>query len=333
MLLVQYIKEAVSDGSRIKRACDTVCISYKSFLRWSRGKTDDNRKGSQKYIPRKLSEQEREYFYTVANEARFRDMTPSQIVATLLEEGVYLASESTLHRIMRERKANIRRTENRIPRTSETPPGLIATGPNQVWSWDITWLKTDVKGIYMYGYVIIDVFSRKIVGWTIQTTESSEHAKDLFKRAIATEGVSPKFVHADNGGPMRGVTLRVFLNNLHVELSYNRPRVSNDNPFSESWFGTMKAHVSYPKLFIGISHAREWFAHFIHCYNTIHKHSGIGYVTPEQRHTGKDKAIFHRRQKTIRAAAMEHPERFVNGPREIKHIPEVYLNYKVPDAA
>jgi len=332
-LLVRYIQEAIVDGARARKACEVVCISYRSFLRWKSGKIEDARKGAAKHNPRKLSKKEQDAFYSLATDQRFRDMTPAQIVATLLDEGVYHASESTLYRIFRERKANIRRSETRTPRTHTPPPGLIATGPNQVWTWDITWLKTDVKGLFLYGYVIIDLYSRKIVGWTIKDTEDPEHARDLFNRTIICEGTAPKFVHADNGGPMRGITLRVFLNNLNVELSYNRPRVSNDNPYSESWFGTMKNHVTYPKFFSGIQVAMEWFAGFVHSYNAIHRHSGIGYVTPVQRHIGEDKSILRQRRQVLRLAAKKSPERFVHGPRALQHVSEVYLNCRPPNAA
>jgi putative transposase len=330
---VQYITEAVEEGARMKRACAVVGISHRSFARWSSGKVNDARKGASKNIPRKLTHEEKEAFYHVATKAQFRDMTPCQIVATLLQEGFYYASESTLHRIFREKKANIHRRKTRTPRERTRPPELMATGANQIWSWDITWIKTDVAGIFLFAYVIIDVFSRKIVGWTIKDTESPEHARDLFARTILAEKALPKFVHADNGGPMRGITLQVFLTRLQVSLSYNRPRTSNDNPYSESWFGTMKTHVSYPSFFTSEEHARTWFARFIHLYNTVHLHSRIGYVTPVEKHTGKDIAILKRREETLQAAAARHPQRFVNGHKRIEPISEVYLNLRVKKPA
>lgn len=162
------------------------------------------------------------------------------------------------------------------------PPELIANGPNEIWTWDITWIKTDVKGIYLYAYVVIDIFSRLIVGWCIEDAESSEYAKNLYERIIRDRNVKPRFVHADNGGPMKGVTLKVFLTNMDIGLSYSRPRVSNDNPFIESFFKTTKYNVRYPGFFRNITEARLWFADFINHYNTVHMHSGIGYVTHYQ---------------------------------------------------
>lgn len=332
-MIVQYIQEAVVDGARVKKACQCIKISYKSFLRWRGGYILDNRKGAQKNIPRKLSEDEKNSFYSVANEKRFRDLTPPQIVATLLEEEIYYASASTLYRIFKEKKANIYRSETRVPRKHTVPPELTATGPNQVWTWDITWLKTDIKGIYLYAYVIIDIFSRKIISWVIKEYEDMEYARDLFDYAIKKEKVRPRFVHADNGGPMRGVSLVAFLTSLNVELSYNRPRTSNDNPYSESWFGTLKRHVSFPNLFKSTSESSQWFANFVDAYNTKHQHSGIGYVTPEQKHTGQDVVILKRRQNTLNEAAALHPERFVNGPRKITPVTEVCLNHRRKDAA
>lgn len=324
--LVQLILEAAEARARIGMACNTVEISYRSFLRWKAGKLDDKRKGSSKTVPRKLTQEERDECYSLLNNPRFRDMTPAQIVATLLDEGTYYASERTMYRILHERNANIRRAETRVPRRRKAPPQLIAHGPNQVWTWDITWMKTDVRGVFLYGYVIIDIYSRKIVGWTIKNTEDPEHARDLFKNTIIRERAAPQFVHADNGGPMRGVTLRIFLNSLDVKLSYNRPRVSNDNPYSESWFGTMKTHVSFPKVFTSNTHAMDWLANFVSKYNTEHKHSGISYVTPQQRHLGHDQKILSYRQKIKNQAASRHPERFVCGPGYIAPEGPVQLN-------
>jgi putative transposase len=164
-------------------------------------------------------------------------------------------------------------------------------------------LPTAIKGIFLFAYVIIDIFSRKIVGWSVEAEESPELAKNLFRRTIQGHRAKPMFVHADNGGPMKGLSLVAFLTALQVNMSFNRPRVSNDNPFIESFFGSMKGHVKYPKCFDDLDHARGWFADFIHWYNNHHQHSGIGYVTPEQRHCGEDLEIIGARQLALEAAA------------------------------
>lgn len=318
----------MSNGARAKIACQTLEISFRSYLRWKAGKLEDGRKGATKTVPRKLSELEREEFYKEANTPRFRDMTPEQIVAILCEEGTYYGSERTLYRIFTDKKALASRTESRKPGPCKTPPELVATGPNQVWSWDITWLRTDVKGHFYYAYVVIDVFSRAIVGWSIEDCESPDQAQKLFERIITRLGVKPHFVHADNGGPMRGVSLVAFLTDLKVGLTHSRPRVSDDNPFIESFFRTVKYHVSFPSHFSSIQTARDWFALFIDWYNTQHRHSGIGYVTPTQKHNGLDIELLESRQKTLNSAALAHPDRFVKGPRTVAQPRVVYLNKK-----
>lgn len=327
--MVRIINEAVVDGAGVKIACQTLEISVRSYLRWKAGKLHDGRKGAVKTVPRKLSESEREGFYKAANTARFRDMTPDQIVAILCEEGIYYGSERTLYRIFTDKKALASRTESRKPGPGKKPPELMATGPNQVWSWDITWLRSDVKGFFYYAYVVIDVFSRAIVGWSIEDCESPDHAQRLFERIITRQGVTPQFVHADNGGPMRGVSLVAFLSGLQVGLTHSRPRVSDDNPYIESFFRTVKYHVSFPGNFTSLQAARDWLALFIDWYNTQHRHSGIGYVTPVQKHHGLDIALLESRQKTLNSAALDHPERFVRGPRKVAQPRVVYLNKKV----
>lgn len=301
-------------------------ISFNTFVRWRSGKLQDKRKGSSRHIPRKLSEEEREIFYQTANQRRFRDLTPPEIVAILLEEGIYHGSESTLYRILRQKKASIRRSESRIPGKAKRPQELVATGPNQIWTWDITWLKTEVKGLFLYAYVVLDIYSRKVVGWAVHESESPDHARDLFERTIQDLRAKPKFLHADNGGPMKGLTLVAFLTQLRVGLSYSRPRVSDDNPYIESWFKTVKYHVSYPQFFRDLPHARKWFADFVAWYNTEHRHSGILYVTPHQRHMGKDMEILSERQKTLDEAARRLMNRFVRGPRRFTPIQQVVLN-------
>ena len=320
------INEAATSGARVKKACEALEVSFNSYLRWRSGKTADLRKGAKKTVPRKLQEDETRRFYDAANTAEYRDQTPGQIVASLLEKGIYYGSESTLYRILKAKNALQSRTESRKPVRRERPPELAATGPDQIWSWDITWLKTDVKGVYLFAYVILDVFSRKIVGWSIEETESTDLAQALFRRVIRSQGVCPRFVHADNGGPMKGLSLVAFLTQLQVGLSFSRPRVSDDNPFIESFFKTVKYRVGYPKVFTGIAQAREWFSRFIDWYNTHHRHSGIGYVTPQQKHTGEDILLFRLRQETLDRAAGVNPERFVRGPRQITPNRVVWLN-------
>lgn len=248
----------------------------------------------------------------IATNKRFADRTPEQIVATLAEEGIYVASASTLYRVLRKYKALAHRQESRKPRKAIKTAYRDVTGANQVWSWDITWLKTPVAGIFLYAYTIIDLYDRSIVGWTIETSESEYHSRRLFQRTIRDLGVCPVIVHADNGNPMRGVTLAVFLDSLMITRSYSRPRCSNDNAFIESWHKTLKYSVGYPRSFESLGHARCWFTEFINWYNTEHQHSGIGYVTPQQRRSGAAQEIYERRNRTLHEARIQNPLRWRN---------------------
>lgn len=315
--MVNLIQEAVSNSVRVKRACEIVEISYHTYRRWSSGNVCDRRKGASKKVPRKFSEEEKEILYQTANKEEYRDMTPGQIVPSLLEKGLYFGSERTLYRVLREKNALLHRSESRKPQRRYKPAELIAISSDEVYTWDITWLRTDVKGVFLFAYVVIDIFSRLIVGWCIEDCESPDYARNLYERIISNRKVKPKFVHADNGGPMKGVSLVSFLQGMDIGLSYSRPRVSDDNPFIESFFKTTKYSARYPGHFVNIASARKWFADFIDFYNTKHLHSGIGYVTPFQKHSGQDIAIFEKRQKTLNKAAKLHPNRFVNGPRKM----------------
>ena len=222
-------------------------LNRKTIQNWRQyGGTTDKRKGSDRLVAHKLSALEEETFYNVANGPRFRDCTPEQIVAKLAEEGIYHASASTLYRIFKKREANKHRAETKKPVANKKAVPILVTGPNQVWAWDITWLKTDVVGLFKYGYNIIDLWDRVIVGWAIENTESDDNARRLFERIIRDLLVVPQIIHADNGGPMRGVSLGAFLDSLCVTRSHSRPRCSNDNAFIESWHKTLKHTVGYP---------------------------------------------------------------------------------------
>jgi putative transposase len=278
-------------------------ISAKTIQNWRRLGTIDQRKGSSRHVTHRLSPEEDQLFYS----------TPDQIVAHLAGNGVYLGSASTLYRILRKRKALQHRHESKKAVASGSPHHIPVTGPNQVWSWDITWLKTEVHGLFLYAYTIIDLFDRFIVGWSIETSESDEHARRLFERVTHTHQVIPEIIHADNGNPMRGMTLAVFLDSLHITRSYSRPRCSNDNAFIESWHKTLKYTVGYPRFFSSLENARMWYADFVHWYNTTHLHSGIGYVTPLQRRSGEAERIYAQRNQTILEAYAKNPSRWRRG--------------------
>jgi len=205
----------------------------------------------------------------------------------------------------------------------------VATGPEQVWSWDISWIKTDVRGIFLYLYLAIDIWSRKIVGWQVHAEESMELGAEFVEHTCLAMGVDPKGIvwHADNGGPMKGSTMLAKIKDLGLFPSFSRPRVSNDNAFSEALFRTLKYRPEYPsKPFSSIEEAREWVAQFVDWYNTCHQHSGIRFVTPDDRHYGREKEILANRKRVYQRAKEKHPERWSKNIRNWEPAGDVYLN-------
>lgn len=286
----------------------------------------DRRKGANKTVIRKLSPEERQEVNDISCEDRFKDLTPHEIVPILAEEGRYIASESTFYRILREDFLINHRSNRKTKSKTAKPPELKATGPNQVWTWDITWLRTEVSGIFYYCYMIKDIWKKNIVGWEIHECESVDIAANMFKRLKNKYRLKGVRLHSDNGKPMRGATMIITLHNLGVIPSFSRPRVSTDNPFIESLFCTMKYTAGYPSRFKSLSHTREWMSEFVNWYNTKHRHSAIGYVTPEQRGTGIDLEIFRKRNEAIKEARENHPERWGNKIRKWENKDIVILN-------
>lgn len=264
----------------------------------------------------------------MATSKRFADCTPEQIVATLSQEGIYIASVSSMYRLLRRRGALTHRSESKKPQAVRESAQLEVTGPNQFWAWDITWLKTPVRGMFLYAYTIIDLFDRSIVGWCIETYESDDLSMQLFARVTRDLKVIPAIVHADNGHPMRGMTLAVFLDSLMISRSYSRPRCSNDNAFIESWHKTLKYSVGYPKMFENLKAARIWYADFVHWYNNEHQHSGLAYATPMQTRRGETKQLFSKRNKTILEARQRNPLRWSTGITRVYALPTVKTMYR-----
>jgi transposase InsO family protein len=323
---VELIEEAHTAGARLKPACEVLDISLRTFQRWRDGDSTDGRKDAPRRIVRKLSGEEQNHIAEVCCRAEYANVSPYVIYADLLDKGIYLASVSTMYRILRRRGLLHHRGESRPAQRHAKPPQLEATGPNQVWSWDITYLPTLVNGIFLYAYVLMDVWSRKIVGWEIHSEESEAHARDFFRRVAVAYNVEGVHLHADNGNAMKGVTILALFFSLGILPSYSRPRVSNDNPFSESLFKTLKFRPGYPRRFKDINHARQWFADFANWYNTEHRHSGTGYITPNARHEGRAPEIMSRRNQVLSDARKAHPERWPNGQMQWEEHPVVYLN-------
>lgn len=279
--------------------------------------------------PNKLTDEQRAEVITIANSKRYRDLPPCKIVPMLADEGRYVASESTFYRILREENQLAHRQRSK-PATHHKPKACEASGPNQVWSWDISYLPSSVRGHYFYLYMIVDIYSRKIVGWHIHEEESAEHAAALIKQACLDENIKREQLklHSDNGSPMKGMTMLLMLQTLGVMPSFSRPSVSDDNPFSESLFKTLKYYPTYPinTRFETAIDACAWVEKFVKWYNEEHLHSGLKFVTPSQRHTGEDKFIREKRHAVYQMAKQQNPARWTGRTRNWRLPETVTLN-------
>jgi transposase InsO family protein len=337
-MILGLIDEAVQAGARRHKACEILGLSERTVQRWLRqGVGDDRRAGPLTRPLNKLSDAERDELVKTACSPEFRDLSPWQIVPRLADMGLYLASEATFYRVLRERNLVQHRARSKAPREATARPlPKTATGPCQVWSWDITYVPGPVRGQFFYLYMILDVWSRKIVGWAFHGNESAEHAADLMSDTCAAEGVTAGQVilHSDNGGPMKGATMVATLDRLGVAYSFSRPRVSDDNPFSESLFRTAKTwRGSVEKRFASLEDATAWATKFVQWYNHEHLHSAIGFVAPADRHAGRHVEILDQRARTYAAARLRNPERFTGTPRDLGYAPVVTLHsYRDEDA-
>jgi len=263
---------------------------------------------------RALSPAERDAVHHTLNTERFADQAPREVYATLLDEGTYLCSPSTMYRVLVEH-TELRERRDQLRHPAYAKPELLATRPNQVWSWDITKLLGPTKWTYYYLYVILDIFSRCVVGWLIADRESGALAERLIAETCAKQQIDRDqlTIHADNGGPMIAKPVALLMSDLGVTPSHSRPHVSNDNPFSEAQFKTLKYQPNFPERFGSLLEARTWAQTFFAWYNTEHHHSGIGFMTPAAVHSGTAAGLFAQRQQTLTSAYTAHPERFVNG--------------------
>jgi putative transposase len=278
--------------------------------------------------PRALSAAERIQVREILNSERFADCAPRTVYATLLDEQQYLCSWRTMYRILAEAD-ELRERRNQVRRTGYAAPELLATSPNQLWSWDITKLRGPEKWTYYYLYVILDVFSRACVGWLIAEREDAPLAEALIAETCAKEGILPEqlTIHADRGSAMTSKVVAQLLADLGVAKTHSRPHVSNDNPFSEAQFKTLKYRPSYPDRFGSLADARQWAREFFAWYNHQHRHSGIGLLTPAMVHRGQADEIVAARQQVLDAAHAAHPERFVRGRPTPPQLPAaVWIN-------
>jgi transposase InsO family protein len=326
------INEAVTAGARRAKACAALEISDRTLRRWT--KDGQIHPDQRPLVPRpepanKLSAAECAAVLEVCNSKEFASLPPSQIVPKLADQGRYLASESSFYRILRADGQQHHRGRAKPPVRRKPPTSYQASAPCEVWTWDITWMPGPVAGLFFYLYLIVDIFSRKIVGWEVHEREGAELAAVLIRRAVLAEGciARPLVLHADNGSPMKGATMKTTLEKLGIIASYSRPRVSNDNPFSEALFRTCKYRPNWPaKGFATKAEAQAWVKSFAGWYNGEHLHSGIRFVTPDERHAGHDRATLDSRASLYANAKAQNPERWSGKTRNWQPAGPVWLN-------
>jgi putative transposase len=323
------VKEAVATGARLESACKEVGIDPRTLQRWNAMPGgEDQRRGPTTEPANALTKAEEDDIVALLNAEEFTGLSPHQVVAKLADMNIYKASERTMYRILRRRKL-LRHRDRSRPRTRHRPYEHAATGPRQVWSWDITYLRTPVKGRYWLLYMIVDVWSRKTVAARVHPNESDELASALIEETCLREGVSrgELVIHSDNGPAMKGKTVLAMMQDLGIVPSFSRPRVSDDNPFSEALFRTMKYRPNYPdRPFLSVEAAQTWVDEFVRWYNEDHQHSGIRFVTPAQRHDGHDGAILANRARVYAAARRRRPDRWTRTTRNWSPVAVVRLN-------
>jgi putative transposase len=311
-MIQMVVEEAVAQGARYHRACEILGLTARTLQRWVTSDSD-RRRGPTRAPANKLSETERRKVIAVATSPEFRDASPKQIVPLLADRGIYVASESTMYRVLHDADLQHRRGRARPP--TPRPREHRADGPWQVASWDITYLPSRVRGQFFYLYLVEDVWSRKILGWAVHEVESATHAAALVERIRDEAGpdvdLAGWVLHSDNGSAMKGATMLATLQRLGVVPSFSRPTVSDDNAYVESLFRTAKYCPHFPlRRFDSVSDACTWVAGFVGWYNDGHQHSGIGFVAPSDRHAGRDLAILAARRVTYAQARRRHPERW-----------------------
>ena len=333
--LAHDIDIAHKAGARLRLACGIAGIDERTLQRWRAHEglvQGDGRPQAVRATPsHALSADERAHLLSVANEPRFASVPPARIVPMLADEGVYIASESSFARVLRAEEQNAHRGRAKAPKAVRPPTTHIASSPRQVWCWDMTYLPAIVMGMWFHLYLILDLYSRKIVGWEVHDNDHSDHAAHLVRRTALAEGIAAltdkPVLHGDNGSTLKATTVLSMLNWLGVKPSYSRPRVSDDNAYAESLFRTAKYRPEFPATgFADLDAARAWAADFVHWYNVDHRHSGIQYVSPSQRHAGDDHAILEARHALYLQAREKNPARWSGNTRNWSPIGAVTLN-------
>ena len=317
--------EQLSQHAGVSAACQALSVPRSSFYRARLPKKEAQPRPTPQ---RALSGEEKVQVRQTLNSERFQDSSPRQVYATLLDEGIYYCSWRTMYRILDEHQ-EVRERRNQLRHPKYIKPELLTTDPNMLWSWDLTKLRGPAKWTYYYLYTILDVYSRYVVGWMIAERESATLAEQLIRETCEKQGIQPEqlTVHADRGSSMRSKTVALLLADLGVTKTHSRPYVSNDNPYSESQFKTMKYRPTYPERFGSIQDARTWARFFFRWYNHDHHHSALGLMTPKMVHHGQAEAVTEYRRKVLQAAYAAHPERFVRGEPKPPSLPEeVWIN-------
>jgi len=308
--------EQLAERQGLVGACSALSVPRSSFYRAlaSEGETKAQKATLRPPSARALSEAEKEKVRTVLNSAPYQNLAPREVYADLLDQGVYLCSWRTMYRILDEH-GEVKERRNQLRHPTYQRPELLATQPNQVWSWDITKLRGSEKLVYYYLYVMLDLFSRYVVGWMIAERESAELAEQLITESCRKQAIQHQqlTIHADNGGAMRAKTVSQLMSELGIQPSHSRPHVSNDNPFSEAHFKTLKYAPDFPGEFASLATARQWAQPFFDWYNHEHHHTGIALFTPADVHYGRSEQIRQLRQEVMQQAYLTHPERFING--------------------
>ena len=328
--VITLVSDAIAAGARQDRACGAISLSERTLQRWQRDQCRGDQRPMRVQAPKnRLSTSERQALLVVANSDEFAHLAPSQIVPRLADQGQYIASESSFYRVLKAARQLQHRGPERPRQKRSKPRALSASAPNQLFSWDITYLPTLMTGIYFYLYLFLDIFSRKIVGWQIYDSESSELAGEVMRDICKRENIAPDQVvlHSDNGSPMKGAAMLATLQSLGVMPTFSRPAVSNDNPYSESLFKTLKYRPNYPgRAFENLLAARQWVGTFVHWYNHTHRHSAIRFVTPHERHAGRETALLANRVGVYEAAKAKHPQRWSGSTRNWQPVLVVHLN-------
>lgn len=327
--VLALVTDAVDRGARQHTACAIVGVAERTLQRWQRPETaEDGRRGPNTVPRNTLSPHEREQIVAITARPEFCNTSPHQIVPRLADRGEYVASESSFYRVLKTEQLLAHRGRASSAHRAR-PRAYDVTAPRTLFSWDITYLLSAVRGQYYYLYLFVDVFSRKAVGADVHAEESMAHSAQLLERICREEGIEHQqvSVHADNGGPMKGATMLATMQRLGVMPSFSRPSVSNDNPYSEALFRTVKYCPLYPtKPFASLEEARAWVATFVQWYNEEHLHSGIRFTTPASRHSGTDIAMLQHRDRVYQAAQRTHPARWSGTTRNWTRIARVTLN-------